>query len=121
MVFSAPEMTTVSNPKRNPASADVSDQKKMRPFIVDTGPQISDVRPLDQTWVEAPGLKLEAQLFSRSCLQRISLFAPVADTAVHRNHVGIAHLLQVIGSQSRAEATAAIKDHLGIEFRHASF
>jgi hypothetical protein len=35
MVFSAPEMTTVSNPKRNPASADVSDQKNMRPFIED--------------------------------------------------------------------------------------
>src|SRR5271155_4854581 len=33
MVFSAPEMTTVSKPKRNPASAEVSDQKKMRPFI----------------------------------------------------------------------------------------
>src|SRR5580693_10343975 len=33
MVFSAPEITTVSKPKRNPASADVSDQKKMRPFI----------------------------------------------------------------------------------------
>src|SRR5215469_6434708 len=35
MVFSAPEMTTVSKPKRNPASAEVSDQKKMRPFMVD--------------------------------------------------------------------------------------
>jgi hypothetical protein len=35
MVFSAPEMTTVSNPKRNPESADVSDQKNMRPFIED--------------------------------------------------------------------------------------
>jgi hypothetical protein len=33
MVFSAPEITTVSNPKRNPASAEVSDQKKMRPFM----------------------------------------------------------------------------------------
>src|SRR5688500_8749120 len=30
MVCSAPEMTTVSNPKRNPARAEVSDQKKMR-------------------------------------------------------------------------------------------
>jgi len=36
MVFSAPEMTTVSKPKRNPASAEVSDQKKMRPFIGET-------------------------------------------------------------------------------------
>src|SRR3974390_490965 len=35
MVFSAPEITTVSKPKRKPASADVSDQKKMRPFIKD--------------------------------------------------------------------------------------
>jgi hypothetical protein len=26
-------MTTVSKPKRNPASAEVSDQKKMRAFI----------------------------------------------------------------------------------------
>src|ERR1700728_422874 len=33
MVFSAPEITTVSKPKRNPARAEVSDQKKMRPFI----------------------------------------------------------------------------------------
>src|ERR1017187_1349348 len=29
---SAPEMTTVSKPKRNPASAEGSDKKKMRPF-----------------------------------------------------------------------------------------
>jgi hypothetical protein len=34
MVFSAPEITTVSKPKRNPASAAVSDQKKMRPFML---------------------------------------------------------------------------------------
>src|SRR5579863_8958463 len=33
IVFSAPEITTVSKPKRNPASAEVSDQKKMRLFI----------------------------------------------------------------------------------------
>jgi hypothetical protein len=30
-------MTTVSNPKRNPASAEVRDQKKIRPFIVRRG------------------------------------------------------------------------------------
>src|ERR1700690_3009635 len=33
IVFSAPEITTVSKPKRNPASAEVRDQKKMRAFI----------------------------------------------------------------------------------------
>jgi hypothetical protein len=37
MVFSAPEITTVSKPKRNPASAEVSDQKKIRPFIAERG------------------------------------------------------------------------------------
>src|SRR5579863_2241240 len=45
MVFSAPEITTVSKPKRNPASAEVSDQKKMRAFISGTGRQTSDLRP----------------------------------------------------------------------------
>jgi hypothetical protein len=34
MVCSAPEMTTVSKPKRKPARAEVIDQKKMRPFMV---------------------------------------------------------------------------------------
>src|ERR1022692_4124762 len=33
MGCSAPEMTTVSKPKRNPASADVTDQRRMRRFI----------------------------------------------------------------------------------------
>src|SRR5580698_4687812 len=33
MVCSAPEMTTVSKPNRNPASADVTDQRKIRPLI----------------------------------------------------------------------------------------
>ena len=33
MVCSAPEMTTVSNPKRNPASAEVMDQNRMRGFM----------------------------------------------------------------------------------------
>src|SRR5258708_393529 len=33
MVCSAPEMTTVSKPNRNPASAELMDQKKMRAFM----------------------------------------------------------------------------------------
>ena len=33
MVCSAPEMTTVSKPNKNPASAEVMAQKKMRPFM----------------------------------------------------------------------------------------
>jgi hypothetical protein len=30
---------------------------------------------------------------------RIALLAPLADAAVHRNHVGVTHLLQVVGRQ----------------------
>src|ERR1051326_6313089 len=34
MVFSAPEITTVSKPNKNPAKAAVSDQKKIRGLII---------------------------------------------------------------------------------------
>src|SRR5215471_10786266 len=47
MVFSAPEMTTVSKPNKNPARAEVSDQKKMRAFIVRSGPRTLDLGPQD--------------------------------------------------------------------------
>ena len=33
IVFSAPEITTVSKPNKNPASAEVMDQKMMRAFM----------------------------------------------------------------------------------------
>jgi hypothetical protein len=35
IVFSAPEMTTVSKPNRNPASAETSDQRKSRDEAVE--------------------------------------------------------------------------------------
>ena len=40
IVCSAPEMTTVSNPKRNPASAEVMDQKKTR-FLMRWGDDLA--------------------------------------------------------------------------------
>src|SRR5580698_3607004 len=100
MVFSAPEITTVSKPKRNPASAEVSDQKKMRPFI-----------------------RLEVCERGTASLlrQRIAFLAPVADSAVHRNHIGVTHLLQVVSGQRGTETTAAIEDHLRVEFRYTRF
>src|SRR5437879_6354648 len=90
IVFSAPEITTVSNPKRNPASADVSDQKKMRRFIrVSTEYRV---------------------LRTRSAFgQRISLLPPVPNPAIHRNHIRVAHLLQIVGRQRRPEAAATIQ------------
>src|SRR5262249_56522775 len=41
--------------------------------------------------------------------QRIALVAPVADAAVHGDHVGVAHLLQLVRRQRRAEAAAAVE------------
>src|SRR5579863_4747902 len=89
MVFSAPEITTVSKPKRNPASADVSDQKKMRAFIV----------------VETALTKTST---AGATNQRISLLSPLANPAVHRNDVGISHLLEIVSSKRGPETAAAI-------------
>ena len=48
-------------------------------------------------------------------LQRIATFAPVANSAVHGNDVGIPHFLQVIGGQRGAEAAATIEDEFGLQ------
>src|ERR1700689_1908548 len=87
-------MTTVSKPKRNPASAEVSDQKKMRLFI--------------------SGELQTASLFR----QGITLLPPVANAAVHGNHVGVAHLLQIICGQRRAESAAAIENYFRTQIGH---
>jgi hypothetical protein len=47
--------------------------------------------------------------------QRVALLAPIADSAVHGNDVGVAHFLQVVGGQRGAEPTSAIKDERRIE------
>src|SRR5262249_32891758 len=47
--------------------------------------------------------------------QRITLLAPAAHAAVHRQHVGVTHLPQVVGSEGRAEAAAAVQDDLGAD------
>ncbi len=41
-------------------------------------------------------------------------FLPAAKAAIHRDHVGVAHVLQVLGRQGRAEAAAAIEDDRGV-------
>src|SRR5678810_1015465 len=40
MVFSAPEITTVSNPNRKPASAEVMDQNRMRGLMEERRPRV---------------------------------------------------------------------------------
>src|SRR5208282_2020732 len=100
MVFSAPEITTVSKPKRNPASADVSDQKKMRAFIS----RACAIRASTQYRVPSPEHHAQTELelgtgywvLGTAFRQRISLLPPVPDTAVHRNYIRVTHLLQVV-------------------------
>src|SRR5215472_4704994 len=72
IVFSAPEMTTVSKPKRNPASAEVSDQKKIRRFIFEAGELTTEVGTLtprlpdEEMWLIVPRLGHQYER-SRSC------------------------------------------------------
>src|SRR5579862_3369112 len=101
IVFSAPEITTVSKPNRNPASAEVSDQKKMRPFI---GEAQVNTESGAMTVIGVRAQPKRGSVFR----QGIALFAPAANSPVHRNDVGVAHFLQVVGSQGRAESTTAI-------------
>src|SRR6266852_9078964 len=45
----------------------------------------------------------------------ISFFAPIADSAVHRNDVGVSHFLQVVGGQRGTETAATIEDEFGLQ------
>src|SRR5580692_9370517 len=121
IVFSAPEITTVSKPKRNPARAEVSDQKKMRPFISGRRECYQTVLRLirDPACTIRQEGKPRTEKLNLRLGQRISLFPPVANPAVHRDHLGVAHLLQIIGGKRRSEASAAIKYHLRIQIRYA--
>src|SRR5947209_3595089 len=53
--------------------------------------------------------------------QRVPLLAPFPKAAVHRNDVGVAHLLQIVCCERRAKTAAAIKHQLCIEVWEASF
>ena len=47
--------------------------------------------------------------------QRVAPFAPVADSAVHGNDIGVSHFLQVIGGQRGAEAAATIEYEFSLQ------
>src|SRR5882672_11308677 len=53
--------------------------------------------------------------------QWIAFLAPVPNPAVHRDHIGVAHLLKIVSGQRRAESSAAVENYLRIQIRHASF
>src|SRR5262249_52142211 len=56
----------------------------------------------------------------RSALfRRQPRFVPSAPTAIHRLHVRVAHLLQVVRHQRRPESPSAVQDHFRTGFRHA--
>src|SRR5258708_20612216 len=48
-------------------------------------------------------------------LQRVAAFAPIADSAIHGNDVGVSHLLQVIRGQRGPESPATI-EHEGASY-----
>src|ERR1700678_1564610 len=51
--------------------------------------------------------------------KRISLLPPIANSAVHRNHIRVTHLLQIIRSQRRPEAAATVEHNFRPQIRHA--
>jgi hypothetical protein len=48
-------------------------------------------------------------------------FLPAAETAIDGDHVGVAHLLEIIGRERGAVAAAAISDNAGLGIRNALF
>jgi len=53
--------------------------------------------------------------YSTSLLQRVAPSAPIADSAVHRDDVGVSHFLQVVGSKGGPESAATIKHERSFE------
>src|SRR5579863_3214788 len=118
MVFSAPEITTVSKPKRKPARAEVRDQKKMRPFIVVRGGAYHRINT-SRGDTTTRGVSNEVQPLVSD--QGEAFSPPITNATVHRNHVGVTHLLQIVGSQGGPESPSAVKDHLRVQLRNATF
>src|SRR5580704_1083045 len=49
-----------------------------------------------------------------------TLFAPAPNAAVHREHTGVAHLLQIVSRQRRAKPAATVKHQKRILIGHAT-
>ncbi len=60
----------------------------------------------------APRRALPSGRYLPLLLQRVASFAPIANSAVHGNDVGVSHFLQIVGGQRGAEAAATIEDEL---------
>ncbi len=50
--------------------------------------------------------------------QRVLLFAPTANASIHREYIGVAHLLEIVGGQGRAVSAAAVKHERRIQARY---
>jgi hypothetical protein len=53
--------------------------------------------------------------------QRIALFPPATDAAIHGDDVCVTHLLEIIGSKGGAETAAAVKNYFCVEVRDFLF
>src|SRR5450432_3267114 len=78
---------------------------------------------------QTPGSSGWPSLGGRPSLNRISRLAPGTHAAVHRDDLGVAHLLQTIGGQRRAKTAPAIqndrrvlvgKQRLDVALEHAA-
>ncbi len=85
-------MTTVSKPKRKPASAEVMDQKKMRPLMV-SGADVTTAEFACGARFTGLFKPFQSRLLSG---ERITFFAPAANAAIHRDHLGISHFLEIV-------------------------
>src|ERR1700692_1478129 len=60
-------------------------------------------------------IRLLARRYLPRLLQWVAPFAPIADSAIHRDDVGVSHFLQIIGSQRGSETAATIEDERSFE------
>src|SRR6266567_2021891 len=65
---------------------------------------------------------LQPGAVSVTCLRHGKvLLAPAAHSAIHGNHIGVAHFLQVVGCHCGAESSSAIQNHWSVKVGNAAF
>src|SRR4029077_4525653 len=60
-------------------------------------------------------IRLLARRHLPRLLQRVAPFAPIADSAVHRDDVGVPHFLKIVGGQRGSKPTATIEHERSCE------
>src|SRR4029077_8512331 len=79
--------------------------------------------PFLRTSLDSEGVEARASLPAGTLIldHREAGLGPAAPAAVHRDHVAVAHLLQIVRSEGRTVAAAAIEDDFGVLVRDGFF